>query len=40
MVDRGDPSTDGGDGVGPPPYFGAGVGRVDEVGSDGDRVRG
>lgn len=38
VVDRGDPGREGGNGVGPLPRLGAGVG-FDEVGGDGDRVR-
>ena len=39
VIDRGDPGSEGGDGVCPLPGFGAGVGGVDELGGDCDRVR-
>ncbi len=39
MVDRRDPGAEGGDGVGPLPCFGSGVGGVDEISGNGDRVR-
>jgi hypothetical protein len=38
VVDRGDPDAEGGGGVGPLPRLGGGVGSVDEIRSDRDRM--